>query len=153
MMWRLIQIALGLLVLLAVTTWLALERSGVAVITTRSKSGEPRETHVWFARDSNNKLWLEAGAPQNPWFVDIQSNPELSLIAEDLSGDYHTTVVPGRDATAQVRNLLREKYGLRDRWVGLFVTASESTAVELSPGSGPAALPPAAAEPGLGSPP
>jgi len=36
-------------------------------------------------------------------------------------------------ARAPIRALLREKYGLRDRWVGLFVDQSRSLVVRLGP--------------------
>jgi hypothetical protein len=120
------------LVVLALGTWLALEWSGVAIITTHPIEGEARETHVWFAQ-TDDGLWLEAGAPENPWFLDVQSNPSVSIEAEGISGAYRVEVVSGHEAARRVRSLFREKYGTRDLWVGLFVESAASTAVRLHP--------------------
>ena len=43
---------------------------------------------------------------------------------EEVGFGYNKAVLTG---------LLREKYGLRDRWVGLLVDTSDSLAVRLSP--------------------
>lgn len=127
----LISIALAL-VSFVLVTWLALEWSQVAIIKTKSSSGEIRETHIWFVHDGKD-LWLEAGTPLNPWFVEVESIPEVSLEADGHSGDYLAEVVPGWDAARRVRGLLAEKYGIRDHWVGLFVDSTGSVAVRLSP--------------------
>lgn len=134
MKWLVVHVSLALVLLLA-GTWLALEWSGVAIITTTSPEGEARSTHVWFAL-SGDELWLEAGEPENPWFVDVQSNPSVSIEAEGISGDYRAEVVPDHGTARRVRGLLRDKYGLRDLWVGLFVEPMRSVAVRLHPERG-----------------
>lgn len=113
-------------------TWWALESSGVALVTTTTPRGDERTTHVWYAQEGD-VLWLEAGRPQHPWYQDIQRSPEVTISAEDLSGRYVLSTVPGKQAARHVRALMREKYGLRDRWVLLFVDASETTAVRAVP--------------------
>jgi hypothetical protein len=127
------------LILLAVSftgfvamTWWALEAGGVAVIETVSPNGTPRETHVWFV-EPEGELWLEAGSPANPWFLDVQRDPVLKLRAD---GHVRRTLAHPSDSTVdrdRIRALLRQKYGLRDRWVGLFVDGSQSVAVRLAP--------------------
>jgi hypothetical protein len=104
----------------AATTWYALEASGVAVVETRAPDGTTRETHVWYA-EPEGELWLEAGSPENPWFADASREGRLTLRADERSGDYTATVFEDPAPRARVRQALREKYGWRDRWVGLFV--------------------------------
>jgi hypothetical protein len=118
-------------------TWWALESSGVARVSTTAPDGGERVTHVWFVEDAGT-LWLEAGAPENPWYRDVRERPELTFAADDRpAARYRAREVPG--AAARVRALLRARYGWRDRWVGLWVDASRSTAVRLDPiGEGPA---------------
>jgi hypothetical protein len=125
--------AVGIAVLLfaGVTGW-ALEWDGVMIVTTRTTEGQPRETHIWYAREGE-KLWLEAGLPENPWYQDVLLDPIASLSADDVSGEYELSTVPGREAARHVRALMREKYGLRDRWVLFFVDASRTTAVLARP--------------------
>jgi len=130
-----IAAAMGCFVL--VTVW-ALESDGVVVAETIRPDGTVRSTHVWFVEDGSG-LWLEAGTPANGWYRDILSNPELTLtidgearrfVAEprqDRSGDTASDA-NGHDF---IRARIRDKYGFRDRWVGLLVDTRESIAVRL----------------------
>ena len=130
------KIALGIVVALALLlagfTWWALEWSGVAVIETEAPDGTQRSTHVWYIEPAG-ELWLEAGTPDNGWFLDIQRNRELQFSSQDRSGRFTAKPVVEADAHEMVRTLTRQKYGIRDAWVGLFVDSSESIAVRLLP--------------------
>lgn len=134
-----IVVLASVLAAFALTTWWALESSGVAVIETRSTDGSLRATHVWFA-EPEGELWLEAATPSSPWLQDVQRDPVLSFSAAGRSGRYAAHPIPGPAAHEKIRSLLREKYGLRDRWVGLLVDTSSSVAVRLS-SLGPGAEP------------
>jgi hypothetical protein len=112
-------------------TWWALEASGVAVVTTQT-GASARTTHVWYVRDSG-ELLVEAGTPGNGWYQDIQDQPRLRLVAADLSGTFIASPLPNPAGHERVRRLLRNKYGLRDRWIaGLFDT-TRSVAVLMQP--------------------
>lgn len=133
---KLLKIGLGVLAAVCLgfgaITWWALEADGVAVIETVSPDGSPRETHVWFV-EPDGELWLEAGSPTNPWYLDVQRDPALKFRSD---GRVDNTLARPSDSTAdrdRIRSLLRKKYGLRDRWVGLFVDSSRSVAVQLAP--------------------
>jgi hypothetical protein len=104
----------------------------VARVETRSADGSTRTTHVWYV-EPDGDLWLEAGTPENPWYRDVLADPVVTLSAEGRSGRYHAEVVDTAAAQHRVRSLLREKYGVRDRWVGLLVNSSGSIAVRLRP--------------------
>ncbi len=133
---KLLKIGLGVLAAVflgfGAITWWALEADGVAVIETVSPDGSPRETHVWFV-EPDGELWLEAGSPTNPWYLDVQRDPALKFRSDSRA---ENTLARPSDSTAdrdRIRSLLRKKYGLRDRWVGLFVDSSRSVAVQLAP--------------------
>ena len=118
-----------LAVLFGGVTWFALEASGVAIITTTAADGTLRETHVWFT-ELDGEPWLEAGAPGNPWYLDVLGGSELVIVSEGgPTGRFRA--LPSPDRSADVRASLRSKYGWRDRFVGMFVGASRSTAVRL----------------------
>jgi len=131
-MWKgLVGALLGVVSALGLFTWWALESSEVVVVTTEAADGTARETHVWFA-ENQGELWLEAGTPENPWYLDVLERPRLRLRAENgPEADFIAQPVP--DHSAEVRSLLSAKYGVRDRWVGLFVDSSRSVAVRLVP--------------------
>lgn len=121
----------ALLALAAFTFW-ALESGGVATITTTRDDGSSRSTHVWYAVDGGD-IWLEAGTPENGWFLDAQRVPEALVVIDGRPARY--VVEPDRSATARerIRSLLRDKYGVRDRWVALLFDTSRSVAVRLRP--------------------
>jgi hypothetical protein len=123
--------ALTLLLALAAFTFWALESSGVAVVSTRTPDGGERDTHVWFV-EQDGELWLEAGTPENPWYKDSLLDPALR-IARDGQPARTYSAVPTPERSREVRAQLRAKYGIRDRWVGLFVDSSRSVAVRLEP--------------------
>ena len=140
------RIALGLgVVLLALVAfgWWILESSGVAIVETTTPDGGTRETHVWYA-EVDDAIWLEAGRPIHPWYLDIQRDPRLVLRADDIEGEFEAATVPGRRAHDYIRGLLREKYGLRDEILGWLIDTSQSIAVRLDsePGEVPDADPP-----------
>lgn len=120
------------LLLFVAFTWWALESSGVAVLETRAPDGSPRSTHVWFA-EAGGELWLEAGAPENGWYRDVQKDPRVSFSANGRSANYVAQPHEGPDAHVEIRALLREKYGVRDGWVALLFDTSRSVAVRLVP--------------------
>jgi hypothetical protein len=128
-------VAAALLGFVALTAW-ALESGGVAILETRRADGGVRETHVWFVvRDG--ELWVEAGSPDNGWFVDVQQQPLLAFRSDEesgaLSGSYRARIDPDPGAAPRLRGELRDKYGFRDLWVGMLVDSSRSRAVQLHP--------------------
>ncbi len=130
---RVALVALALVVVAFIgVTWWALEASGVAVVETRAPDGSLRSTHVWFA-EPEGELWLEAGTPTNGWYVDVQDDPRVSFRAPERSGEYEARAVAEPGAHGRIRALLREKYGLRDWWIGVLFDTSRSVAVRLVP--------------------
>jgi hypothetical protein len=127
-----LAIAASLVIAFAALTWLALESGGVAIVETRASDGSIRSTHVWYA-EPDGELWLEAGSPQNPWFEDLSRDPRLSFRAEGRASEYLARKFEDPATRARIRALLREKYGLRDLWVGLLVDSSRSLVVRLDP--------------------
>jgi len=129
----LLRVLLGISIAFVLTTWWALESGGVAVVETRTEEGSIRSTHVWYA-EPNGELWIEAGTPENGWYLDIQREPALSFSAAGRSGQYLAERVPEANAHARIRSLLREKYGFRDWWISLIFETSDSVAVRLRDG-------------------
>lgn len=125
-------IALGLLALLLAVSWCALKWSGVAILETRSADGSLRRTHVWYAEEDGG-LWLEAANPERPWLRDLEASSEVALERDGQAQRFQSRVVHDAHAHDMVRARLRQRYGLRDAWVGLFQDTSRSVAVYLVP--------------------
>jgi hypothetical protein len=139
--WKgLLMVAIAGLVSVAGLAWWVLESSGVAIAETRSADGAIRRTHVWYA-ETEDGIWLEAGRPDHPWYLDVQRDPRLVLRADGRSGEYEAATVAGQAAHEHVRALLREKYGLRDRILDSVIDTSTSIAVRLTPVAGTVTAP------------
>ena len=119
-------------VFFAMLTWWSLESGGVAILDSQTANDTVRSTHVWYA-ESNGELWVEAGTPQNPWFMDVQDDPAVRLLTAEGSTEYIAEIIPGEDAHNRIRSLLREKYGFRDWWIGAIFDTSQSIAVRMVP--------------------
>jgi len=111
-------------------TWWALEWDGVAILETRMADGGVRSTHVWYA-EPDGELWVEAGTPENGWYVDVQKDAMISFHTPERSGQYFAEPIAGDDAHQRIRALLREKYGFRDWWIGIIFDTSQSVAVRM----------------------
>ncbi len=111
-------------------TWWALEWNSVAVLETQSADGGVRSTHVWYA-EPDGELWIEAGTPENGWYVDVQEDPMVSFSTPERSGEYVAQIIPGHKAHLRIRRLLREEYGFRDWWIGVLFDTSQSVAVRM----------------------
>jgi hypothetical protein len=129
---RAVATLITLLVLFAGVTYAALELGGVARVETQQADGSLRETHVWFVKNQR-ELWLEAGSPDNGWFVDVQRTGELDLAIDGRPFRYQTEISRKPADRKRVRTLLRQKYGWRDWWVGMFVDQESATPVLLVP--------------------
>ena len=74
LLWRVLGSVVATALCFVALAWWVLESGGVARIETTAADGSLRETHVWYVvRDG--ELWVEAGTPENSWFVDVQREP------------------------------------------------------------------------------
>ena len=128
----LVSVVLVILIFLGIT-YVALEGGGVVTVETQTGAGDLRTTHIWHVVHEGTLL-LEAGHPANPWVQDIEHNPEVSLTGDGLEGVY-TLERHGPETHAQIRGLMRAKYGWRDWWVALLFDTSESFLIEATPKS------------------
>jgi hypothetical protein len=129
---RAVAALITLVVLFGGVTYAALELGGVARVETQQADGSLRETHVWFVKD-RREIWLEAGTPDNGWFVDVEKMGELSLAIDGKPFRYQAEISRDPADRKRIRGLLRQKYGWRDGWVGMFVDQESATPVRLVP--------------------
>ena len=129
------RVLVGLVPLLgfALVTLLALEAGGVAVLRTERPDHSVRETHVWWV-EHEGALWVEAATPERAWLAEALAAGVVDVERDGVREHMRVERASGADAHARVRALLREKYGLRDWWVGRLQDTSRSLAVLLRPG-------------------
>lgn len=131
---RLLVAAAAGLVLFGGVTLYALEGHEVVVLRTTDERGSARETRVWIA-DEGAHAWIEAATPERAFYRDLVARPEAELRRGDTASRVQAVPVPGAEAHAHVRALLRAKYGIADWWVGLLQDTSRSVAVRIAPAS------------------
>jgi len=126
----LLTLAVAGLVAFAVITLYALEGHEVVVLRTTDDRGATRDTRVWIASEGDH-AWIEAATPEREFYRDLLAHPEAELIRNEATARVRAEPVPGPEAHAHLRALLRAKYGLADWWVGLLQDTSRSVAVRI----------------------
>ena len=117
---------------LAAITIIVLESGQVLVVETKTGSGqEKRETHIWLVQ-SEGRLLLEAGTPENPWVLDLAIQQALMLKGEGLDGMYRFKL-HGPASHENIRRFMEEKYGWRDWWISMIFDTSRSFMIEVVP--------------------
>ncbi len=128
---NLVLAILSSLILFVAITYTALEAGDVVVVETQTEgTSDPRETHIWYVQKDDG-LFLEAGNPQNPWIIDLASQPTLTLRGEALDGVYRFTQYE-QSSHQEIRRMMRDKYGWRDWWISLIFDTSQSYMIEIT---------------------
>jgi len=126
----------GLLVVAAVAiggiTLYALESGEVVLVRTIDPGGGVHEARVWIVDDAGYS-WVEAADAGKLFYKRILDYPDVEVVRGDAVHRHRALPVATDEAHARMRELLAEKYGWADRWVGLFVDTSQSIPVRLGP--------------------
>lgn len=109
----------------------ALIEVGREVITlrTRTPEGTLEETRLWIV-DDGPYAWIHGG-PESGWMRRLRADPIVEVERGGETRQYRAVPVP--EARERVLRLLREKYGVADRWVRLLSGGVDSVAVRLEP--------------------
>ncbi|HKC52623.1 MAG TPA: hypothetical protein VKF60_17675 [Myxococcota bacterium] len=129
---RLFLILLSALVLLGLGTYLAGERTEVAVLRSYEADGTPKDTKMWIV-DYDGKPYVRIGRPGRGWGERLKANPEVELTRRGGAPSPRVAaVVAEPDTIRAVEHAFREKYGWVDWWFGLVVRSHPDT-VRLDP--------------------
>jgi hypothetical protein len=129
---RLAAIVLSAFVLLGLGTYLAGERTEVAVLRTYEADGTPRDTKMWVV-DYDGKPYVRIGRPGRGWGERLKANPKVELTRGGGAASPRTgAVVADPDTVRAVEQAFRDKYGWVDWWFGLVVRRNPDT-VRLDP--------------------
>jgi hypothetical protein len=121
---------LGVAVLFAAVTLLALEGREVVVLRTLDAHGQARDTRTWIA-DEDGYAWIEAANAERPFLLHLQTHPEVELRRGGTPYRCHAAAVSNPAGHQRIRRLLAAKYGWADRWIGWLTDTSGSLAVRL----------------------
>lgn len=108
---------------LLVVGHLALIEIGREVVTLRTPrpDGSWQETRLWVV-DHDGAAWLHSAGPA--WVERFEQSPVVELERAGRIRRYSAQPVPGPHGT--IDRLLREKYGMADRWVRFLAPCDES---------------------------
>jgi hypothetical protein len=116
---------------LAVVGHLALIEIGREVVTLRTSrpDGSLQETRLWVV-DHEGATWLHSAG--RDWLDRFEQNPVVELERAGKTRRYTALPVPGPHY--EIDELLREKYGIADRWVRFIAPCDADTVpVRLEP--------------------
>jgi hypothetical protein len=113
-------------------TLYALEGREVVVLRTHTADGTTRETRAWIA-DDQGASWIEAAVPERPFLQDLVARQEVEVERGGVVGRYRSAAMPNPDGHAHIRQLLAQRYGWADCWVGLLTDTTRSVEVRLDP--------------------
>jgi hypothetical protein len=101
----------------------------VVTLRTRRPDGTLWKTRLWIV-DDGGFSWLHSGGPN--WLKRFEGDPVVEIERGGEIRRYRAHPVPGPHP--RVHQLLREKYGLADRWVRLIgPDKTDTVAVRLDP--------------------
>jgi hypothetical protein len=101
----------------------------VVVLRTQRPDGTWYESRLWIVDDGDTP-WLHSGGPK--WRPRFDGDPVVEVVRDGRTFRYRAHPAPGPHP--RVHELMREKYGLADRWVRFLAADKEDTlAVRLEP--------------------
>jgi len=128
---RWLGFALAALAALAVATWVAGERTEVAVLRTADENGAMHETRLWVV-DLDGSPWLRVARPERGWFQRLHERPDVELVRHGVTLPYRAIEIEDPAMRRRVGAAFREKYGLVDWWYGLLLRR-DPRAIRLDP--------------------
>jgi hypothetical protein len=126
---RFALIALSGLFLLGLGTWLAGERTEVAVLRTFDEAGAPHDTKLWVA-EIDGRPYVRIGRSGRSWGEHLKAHPAVDLIRGGVALSCTATVVTDEALRHAVDEAFAAKYGWVDWWYGL-VLRHEAVPVRL----------------------
>ena len=114
-------IGLAIAVVLAHLAFIEIGRE-VVTVRTPLPDGGWKATRLWVV-DDEGAAWLHSAG--DAWIARFAGDPIVELERHGETHRYRAHAVPGPHA--RIDQLLREKYGIADRWVRLIAPCNERT--------------------------
>ncbi len=128
---RILAVLIAAAVLFVLSTFAASEAGEeIVILRTFEADGSPAETRLWVVEDGGWQ-WLRAGMPTSGWLLRIGENPAVVVTRAGRTQEYRAVPVREPAVRDRIHALMRERYGLADRWISLVRDGSLSVPVRL----------------------
>lgn len=132
---RIFLIALIALLAVGALEMVAAESGEVVVLRTTDDAGVPHETRLWIVEDGSH-AWLRSGSPAASWYVLLQERPDVEVVRGEET--LLVRAVPEEGARSRINDLMRQKYGWADAYIGALFGRDDAVPIRLDPRPGPA---------------
>ena len=129
-----VRLVVALVVVFALVMGLqqiAAESGEVVILTTRDDAGEAHQTRLWVV-DHDGQQWLRAGVAQSGWFLRLQADGLVKVERDGASRDY--VAVPDPSLEVEINDLMKEKYGWADSYIGFLFGRDGAVPIGLQDG-------------------
>ena len=130
---KIILRTVGLLVVLVVGVlglqMVASETGEVVVVSIQDEGGITSETRLWIVEHEGNRWLRSGGGAASGWYQHLLANPQFELLRGTTRYYHRATPVPEMQTT--VNELMSEKYGWADSYIGLLFGREDSIAIRL----------------------
>lgn len=121
----------ALVVAFVASIFLVSEIAGEVVsVRTVEPDGATRSTRLWIVDDAGY-AWLRAGMGRVPWVDQAAATGQLTMSRAEKEARYQVVIMDDAETRDRVHALMREKYGIFDRYIDLIRDGSGSAAVRL----------------------
>jgi hypothetical protein len=125
-----LAIVLAVPVVAIAISMIASESGEVVVLRTREADGAVHETRLWVV-DDEGAAWLRSGSPESSWFLRLSAEPEVEMVRHGATLPMRAVPVP--QAQSRINELMLEKYGWADRYIGMLFGRDDAVPVRLDP--------------------
>ncbi|NJN51232.1 MAG: hypothetical protein HC809_05085 [Gammaproteobacteria bacterium] len=127
---KILAAIVGLFVLVMALQMVASESGEVVVVTTVGADGAAQETRLWIV-DFEGEAYLRAGSTQAQWYVRLLNHPQITV---ERSGAAEAVLAaPSAADTTAVNELMAQKYGWADAYIGMIFSRDDAMAIRLDP--------------------
>ena len=134
-MLRVLGLFVALVVVVMGLQMIASETGEVVVVTTQDETGVRSETRLWIVEHEGNRWLRSGGGAASRWYQQLLANPQLELLRGTTR--YYHRAMPVPDMQATVNDLMSEKYGWADSYIGFLFGREDSIAIRLDDLSAP----------------
>ena len=125
---KIVGVIVGLFVLIMALQGIASESGEVVVVESIAADGTANETRLWVV-EHEGAMWLRDGAGGAGWHQRMRDNPLVKVTRGEETHSLSAQPVP--EKTQVINQLMNEKYGWADDFIGMLFGRDNSVAIRL----------------------